>query len=257
MPQDNDSEPDDDMHPGFFTRLGRKMTVAAGHRKRSGHSPVPMASVDVHPKRPEDDGPDDYDTAYHSPGGPHLRWAGQESTEPDRSPSQNSNNPPRPPPHLQPSLGPEGGKRQFSFHNVFNRSRPGTATDDENRPISRGALSFVGGGRKANVTTEEERLGLVHGDSSKDRDASSHYSQVPEGRESDEWQITSGTSSSPEMLGASGDLGHGYSANRGKRDPFDDYDYDEYDVPPQVPRDDERGDERGGSSGRGGGGAFV
>lgn len=252
MPDDNDSQSDDEMHPGFFTRLGRKMTTAAGHRKRSGHSPVPMASVDVHPKQPGDDQPEHFDTAYHSPSGPHLRWAGQESTEPDRSSSRGSSIAPRPPPHIQPTAESEG-KRQFSFHNVFNRSRPGTAAtaDEEHRPISRGALSFVGGSRKANVTTEEERLGLVHGDSSKDM---SRYSQVPEGRESDEWQMTSGTSSSPEMLGASGDLGHGHSANRGKRDPFDDYDDDEYDMPPQVPGDDDRG---GASRGGSGSGAFV
>ncbi|KAM0721040.1 hypothetical protein Q7P37_003325 [Cladosporium fusiforme] len=248
VPQDDDSEPEDDMHPGFFARLGRRMTTAAGHRIRSGHSPVPMASVDVHPKGPHDDGAGDHDTAYHSPGGPHLRWAGQEPTEPDRTPSRaSSSNPPRPPLHVQPEAESDG-KRQFSFHNVFNRSRPGTAVDDEHRPISRGALSFVGGSRKANVTTEEERLGLVHGDSSKNV---SRYSQVPEGRESDEWQITSGASSSPEMVGASGDLGHGNSTNRGRRDPFDDYNDDEYDMPPQVPRDHERD----GSSGSGG--AFV
>lgn len=258
MPQDDDSEPDDDMHPGFFTRLGRRMTTAAGHRKRSGHSPVPMSSVDVHPKRQEDEGIDHYDTAYHSPSGPHIHWAGQEpSAEPDRTPSRGSSIAPRPPPHVQPSLEPDVNKRQFSFHNVFNRSRPGTAaTEEDHRPVSRGALSFVGGGgggsRKANVNTEEERLGLVHGDSSKDV---GRYSQVPEGRESDEWQVTSGASSSPDMLGGSGDLGHGYSANRGRRDPFDDYDDDEYDMTPRVPRDEED-DGRSGSRG-GGGGAFV
>lgn len=161
---------------------------------------------------------------------------------------------PKPPPHVRSgsNTGSEA-KRQFSFHNVFARSRPGTS-DEDNRPMSRGAMSFASGSRKANVITEEERLGLVHGDSSKNM---SRYSEVPEGRESDEWQVTSGaSSSSPEMLGASGDLGQGNStSSRGKRDPYDDGDYDDddrlYDMPLRNPRDSQ------GGRGSGGGSAFV
>ena len=278
---DNDSEPDEDMHPGFFGRLGRKMTTAAGHRKRSDHSPMPMASVNIHPKGPAgtrygDD--NDHDTSYHSPDQQnHLRWAGSPTSPDHRAPSASDSIsislPPRPPPHIQSgsTTGSSEAKRQFSFHNVFARSsRPGTGTGDEdNRPMSRGALSFASGSRKANVVTEEERLGLVHGDSSKNM---SRYSEVPEGRESDEWQVTSGaSSSSPEMLGASGDLGQGNtttttaaaaaaaSSSRGKRDPYDDGGYDDdddddglYDMPLRDPRDSQVG--RGGG---GGGSAFV
>lgn len=253
VPADDDSEPDEEMHPGFFTRLGRKMTTAAGHRKRSGGSPMPMDSVNVNPKRADNAGYGDDDISYHSPGQAHLRWAGAGSPEPDRNPSQASSLAPAPPPHFSPPLGSEA-KRQFSFHNVFNRSRPGTGTgDDENRPISRGALSFAGGSRRAGVTTEEERLGLVHGDSSNNM---SRYSEVPEGRESDEWQVTSGaSSSSPEMLGASGDLGNSNTSSRGKRDPYNDEDYDDddkmYDMPLRDPR------ESYGGRGSGGGSAFV
>lgn len=256
---DDDSEPEEDMHPGFFSRLGRKMTTAAGHRKRSeDHSPMPMASVNIHPKRRSSDYGDD-DTSYHSPDQPHLRWAGAASPDAERAPSQSGTLAPRPPPHIQSTSGSEA-KRQFSFHNVFNRSRPNTGEDD-NRPVSRGALSFVAGGsssqRKANAgATEEERLGLVHGDSPKNP---SRYSEVPEGRESDEWQVTSGASSSPEMVG-SGDLGQGHSSvARGKRDPYDDEAYDDdddrmYDLPLRDPRDSSYG---GGKSSGGGGGAFV
>lgn len=249
---DDDSEPEEEMHPGFFSRLGRKMTTAAGHRRRSDTSPMPMASVNISPKRNPGDYGDD-DTSYHSPDQPHLRWAGA-SPEPERNPSQGSSLAPAPPPHFSPPMPPSGSeaKRQFSFHNVFNRSRPGTGEDD-NRPISRGALSFASGSRRANVTTEEERLGLVHGDSSNNM---SRYSEVPEGRESDEWQVTSGaSSSSPEMLGASGDLGQGNTLSRGKRDPYDDEDYDDddklYDMPLRNPRDSH------GGRGSGGGSAFV
>lgn len=247
---DHDSEPDEDMHPGFFSRLGRKMTTAA-HRKRSDHSPMPMDSVNIHPKRSANADYGDDDTLYHSPNQPHLRWAG-ESPEPVRSPSQTSGLAPVPPPHFSPPMGSEA-KRQFSFHNVFTRSRPATG-DDDNRPMSRGALSFASGSRRANVTTEEERLGLVHGDSS--NNMTSKYSEVPEGRESDEWQVTSGaSSSSPEMLGGSGDLGHANTTSRGKRDPYDDEEYDDdeklYDMPLRDPRDSY------GGRGSGGGGAFV
>lgn len=252
---DDDSELDEEMHPGFFGRLGRKMTIAAGHRKRSDNSPMPMASVNISPKKTRDYGDDD--TSYHSPDQPHLRWAGA-SPEPSRSPSGASNLAPAPPPHFSPPIGPAPpeAKRQFSFHNVFNRSRPGTGEED-NRPISRGALSFASGSRRANVTTEEERLGLVHGDSSNNM---SRYSEVPEGRESDEWQVTSGaSSSSPEMLGASGDLGHGNTMSRGKRDPYDDDEYDDddklYDMPLRDPRDGYGGG--GNGRGSGGGSAFV
>jgi hypothetical protein len=248
---DDDSEPDEEMHPGFFTRLGRKMTTAAAHRKRSEGSPMPMASVNINPKRADNADYGDDDTSYHSPGQAHLRWAGAESPEPDRNPSQASSLAPAPPPHFSPPLGSEA-KRQFSFHNVFNRSRPGTG-EDENRPISRGALSFAGGSRRAGVTTEEERLGLVHGDSSNNM---SRYSEVPEGRDSDEWQVTSGaSSSSPEMLGASGDLGNSNASSRGKRDPYNDEEYDDddkmYDMPLRDPR------ESYGGRGSGGGSAFV
>jgi hypothetical protein len=262
---DNDSEPDEEMHPGFFGRLGRRMT-----RKRSDHDhdhdhdhdpmPMPMASVNVHPKGSENVTTyGDDDTSYHPPAPDHLRWAGS-STEPDRVPSAvpstSDSLAPRPPPHIRSgsNTGSEA-KRQFSFHNVFTRSRPGTS-DEDNRPMSRGALSFASGSRKANVITEEERLGLVHGDSSKNM---SRYSEVPEGRESDEWQVTSGaSSSSPEMLGASGDLGQGNmntTSSRGKRDPYDDgYDDDDdrlYDMPLRNPRDSQ------GGRGNGGGSAFV
>jgi hypothetical protein len=259
---DDDSEPDEEMHPGFFGRLGRKMTNAAGHRKRSDTSPMPMASVNIHPKRTADYGDDD--TSYHSPDQPHLRWAGA-SPEPDatRNPSQSSSLAPAPPPppHFSPPIGQEA-KRQFSFHNVFNRSRPGTgAGEDDNRPTSRGALSFASGSRRAHVTTEEERLGLVHGDSSNNMNmnmsSTSRYAEVPEGRESDEWQVTSGaSSSSPEMLGASGDLGYAGAASRGKRDPYDD-DYDDDDKLYDMPLRDPRESYGGGGRGSGGGSAFV
>ena len=71
-------------------------------------------------------------------------------------------------------------------------------------------------------------MGLVHGDSS----TLPKYSEVVEEepgdlRDSDEWQVTSGTSSSPHDV--AGDLG--MSSRDRRRDPYDDddlYDDDEF-----------------------------
>lgn len=267
---DDVSETESELHPGFFGRLGRKSTK--GRKARSGRSPVPLGSVNVHPDKAEEegehvyglppglqrqhDGADEHDdTSYHgASSGPHLQWAGDMTErERDRASSRGSSlAPPRPPPH---AIGPASGtaKRQFSFQNVFHRNKSSASNElaqEDLRPKSRGALSFVG---KNHTTTEEERLGLVHGDSSKKLPK---YDEVPEydehggRRSSDEWQVTSGTASSPEeILGASGDLGQG---GRGRRDPYDDYDDDLYDEPLRSPRGSS--EDRGGGSR---GAAFV
>lgn len=262
------SEPDSEVHPGFFGRIGRSFRSSKKKSNR-GHSPVPMDSVsadkvDEEPEHvyglPEslrkDEGGNYDDTAYRSPGpsgGPHIQWAGQGR---DRGDSQGSSLAPPVPPHSSSS-----NKRQFSFQGVFSRHRPSTSGGaDDDRPISRGALSFVSRGSHreyptgASGTTEEERLGLVHGDSHKNLPKFDENDE--DRRSSDEWQVTSGSAgSSPEQLGASGDLGH-----RRSRDPYADDDDDElYDEPLRSPamRDDDN-DGRGGSSHSGKGGrAFV
>ncbi|KAK4497685.1 hypothetical protein PRZ48_010338 [Zasmidium cellare] len=252
---DDVSEPDSEVHPGFFGRIGR--SIRSSGRQR-GHSPVPMDSVaadkeesDLHvyglpPGLQKSDAQYD-DTAYHSPGGPsgstHIHWAGQD-TDRERADSRGSSlAPPRPPPHGAPS----GAKRQFSFQNVFSRNKSNASTDDGHRPISRGAMSF--GSRRGsrdyptgNVTTEEERLGLVHGDSHK---ILPKFDEEAERESSDEWQVTSGSmSSSPEQLGASADLGQ----RRNRRDPYDDEEDDGlYDEPLRSPaREDDGGGSKGG-----------
>ncbi|KAF7190713.1 putative magnesium transporter NIPA4 [Pseudocercospora fuligena] len=257
---DQVSEPDSEVHPGFFGRIGRNFT----QRRQRGHSPVPLDSVQADNSDAEahvyglPEGlrrhDDEYsDTAYKSPvasasGSQHIHWAGGER---DRADSQSSSlAPPRPPPH-----GAGGTRRQFSFQNVtnvFSRNKSDAGSADGSRPISRGALSFAS--RRSskeyptgNNTTEEERLGLVHGDSHKVLPTYAEERESPE-RDSDEWQVTSGTSSSPEQIGMStGDLG---APGRRRRDD-DDYDDDLYDEPIHSPRD-------GSASGSGRGGrAFV
>ena len=97
-----------------------------------------------------------------------------------------------------------GAKRTFSFQNVFHRKH--SDTTDDNRPTSRGALSFISGSSRdhsypgTSGATEEERAGLVHGESANILPGYSQVTQEParipeEERDSDEWQVTSGTSS--------------------------------------------------------------
>nr|POE93369.1 magnesium transporter nipa3 [Quercus suber] len=254
---DEVSEPDSEVHPGFFGRIGRKTMTSMGSQsnRRTGHSPVPLADREA---MKTSDGPenpatehvyglpsglqrhgDHEDTSYRGATGlpppGHVQWASNDGTnERERASSQASSlMPPRPPPH---DSNAAGNRRQFSFQNVFGSRRRTMESDD--RPISRGALSFVS--RHSNreypagrATTEEERLGLVHGDTSKaNLPAYNEAEEDAAGHDSDEWQVTSGTSSSPEMLGVSGDLG-----KQRRRDPYDDSndDRDLYDEPLQTP----------------------
>jgi hypothetical protein len=293
------SEADSEVHPGFFGRIGRNFTQRRqrAHSQR-GHSPVPMGSImtdksevathvyDLPDDSPRDPTAHDGDPSYHAPGTrappgtahSHVQWAGGDNRS--RADSQSSSlAPPRPPPHTSSSgstTPATSTRRQFSFQNVFSRSKSDdSAADGSNaagvagalpspasRPISRGALSFHSQRAPSreyptgSTATEEERLGLVHGDSQK------HLSKFDEddedGRESGEWQVTSGSSSSPVVVsrnpdddgaGTSGRASRGgRSGGAGSYDDDDDND-DLYDA--HVPR--RPGD---GGSGRGGR-AFV
>jgi len=261
---DEISEPDSEVHPGFFGRIGRKSHTTAGGQseRRARHSPVPLSnvrpstSVEDHESQPREHvyglpaglqkSPEDHgqDTSYKgaaSTGGPHIHFAGDGASDArERASSRGSSlAPPRPPPHTH------GNRRQFSFQNVFHRRRDGeeNAGGDDARPVSRGALSFAS--RTSNReyptaadTTEEERLGLVQGDSSKSLPKYSELSEDdPDARDSDEWQVTSGHSSSPEQVGVrlvgGGDLGR-----RGVRDNneyADNDDDDLYNEPLRIP----------------------
>ena len=273
---DDVSEADSEVHPGFFGRIGRKSHTMGGSqsKRRTGRSPVPLTEV-TSPNKMDPEGPREHafglppslqkphdgdhyeDTSYKGSGtggSTHIHFAGDVQDVRDRSASSGSSlAPPRPPPHVS---GTGGTKRQFSFQNVFHRKRADSS--EEGRPVSRGALSFTSRtssrgdhsypGTGGDGATEEERLGLVHGDSSKVLPKYTELIEEPEQEgDSDEWQVTSGTSSSPEQLGASGDLGR-----QRRRDAYDDDDDELYDEPLQSPA--AKGYEpRGG----GGGGAFV
>lgn len=77
----------------------------------------------------------------------------------------------RPKSSLAPSPQAHGAKRQFSFQNVFHRHKNDTSTESSHavRPSSRLGIGSRQGSRdktsKTKSATEEERLGLVKGDS--------------------------------------------------------------------------------------------
>lgn len=179
---------------------------------------------------------------------------------------------------------PAHAKRQFSFQNVFHRhhSKDGKQQHDSSQsPISPGAMSFTDevkrptsrlgiGSRgsskdKLKVATEEERLGLVKGDSS-------NKLPLPEYDEHDEdWELES---KPRELETEVTPLGHETSRTPLIRDDDDEDDADDGDGPPlpaknsprMAPRSEgqrkdweaERGGRAGGSKGSGGGGpAFI
>jgi hypothetical protein len=176
---DEQHNSDEDVHPGFMDHFRRKRVSKPLPRTPTGER-VPMSPIKVAPNvseaadssdtqlqhvygLPSDLQRDQYvDTSYNSPASPHIQWLSG-----DRPPSRATNTLSPPPP-----VPPHNTKRQFSFQNVFRR--PGSAGGEREstpRPVSRGGLSFVG--RKhsgpqqsGDSTTEEERLGLVKGDSS-------------------------------------------------------------------------------------------
>ncbi len=279
---DTVSEPDSEVHPGFFGRIGRmsrRATPGSEQRRYSkGHSPVALREVD--PDTGDSGGPHVYglphdlqrprdgsETEYKGAASTHIHFAGDLPDPRDRATSQTSSlAPPRPPPHVS---GPASGtRRQFSFQNVFHRKRSDAASDG--RPTSRGALSFISGhsgsnaqhsypGTSGDGATEEERLGLVHGDSTnklpKYAEAVSEEPAAEAEHDSDEWQVTSGTSSSsPHDVEA--DLGR----QRRTRDPYDYYDDDDDELhdEPLSPPPEQRQPGSGWSGGSGGAsGAFV
>ena len=126
--------------------------------------------------RPQTDGARDTSTADSlHPSSAQLARPSAWSDDPRntlRTPGSGSDVGPTPPPH--------SAKRQFSFQNVFGRhrrdSRPEASSEQSARPISAsGARRSIGsrsGSRGAGIpgilktATEEERLGLVKGDSS-------------------------------------------------------------------------------------------
>ncbi len=125
------------------------------------------------------DGAGDVDTEYHGKNTKHITL----SEEIRPVPSRGSSLAPTPPPHA---------KRQFSFTNVFNRHKhsPPSSSDTPHRPLSRLGISSRQSSKEHShpglkTATEEERLGLVKGDST-------NVLALPdytESSEEDDWQL--------------------------------------------------------------------
>ncbi|KAJ9623962.1 hypothetical protein H2203_005409 [Taxawa tesnikishii (nom. ined.)] len=173
------------------------------------------------------------DTAYHGSGGerPAIHWTqsvDERDKERERAGSRGSSLvPPRPPPH-----GHGSAKRAFSFQNVFHRQRSDASESSATNNNNQQALGWNSSDRCAATSTEEERLGLVKGDSnlpgssldlgSRENERGA-YGGIPEYYpEDDDWQITSGRSESPENISA-----RNYARGGRTRGTRDDYDSDD------------------------------
>ncbi|KAI8938893.1 hypothetical protein NX059_004751 [Plenodomus lindquistii] len=168
FPTDESDDDNDNFHPGFFQRLRSrgKSTSSRG----SGHAPgTPGVGMKTLPPIPTDGASDresdsksykqiiSQDTSY-KPLDSHIQFDLPEpihSQERQASPAS-SLHPPKPPPHM--------AKRQFSFQNVFSRNRSESTGESSRRPTSSRHSHRASRDSKA-VATEEERLGLVKGDS--------------------------------------------------------------------------------------------
>ncbi|KAF2011839.1 DUF803-domain-containing protein [Aaosphaeria arxii CBS 175.79] len=165
FPPEDESDDDTSYHPGFFQRLRSRGKSTSSTRPPTGVglSSLPPVPTDGASERSgshisrKDFG---QDTAYH----PHdntIQFAPMPSSHHDeeRHNSGDSLHPPRPPPHT--------AKRQFSFQNVFSRHRSeSTGSGPEKmRPTSRSSRKSSRDHHHQGAGTEEERLGLVTGDS--------------------------------------------------------------------------------------------
>ncbi|KAL8918594.1 MAG: hypothetical protein Q9172_005348 [Xanthocarpia lactea] len=184
FPNDDDirSNPDDDeeqqrVDAGFMNSLKRRAQSSLHPGQwRHGSSdtpspmyPVPLTEVNFLPYKavdhplhpPQADGSADT-TPGHPQGVENPRTTSDGALRHQaRPPQSQSTLAPIPPPHST--------KRQFSFQNAFKRrkSEARPESSDSIRPVSRSGLASRSGNRDplTKSATEEERLGLVKGDS--------------------------------------------------------------------------------------------
>jgi hypothetical protein len=203
----DDAETDNGMHPGFWSHFKRKPVSAASAPPdvpsvqmntfkslppppnpstptspspspgRFGH---PSSLRHVHPSH-DDEAYFDQDTSYQGASGSpsqHITWSPQSAAASASAPAL-AHGGVSPPGSPRASRARDSSKRQFSFQNVFrNRSRsreaplPPTPEVPSRSPLARSGLSFsrrtVSSHASGVGGTEEERLGLVRGDSGTD-----------------------------------------------------------------------------------------
>jgi drug/metabolite transporter (DMT)-like permease len=156
FPGDDSDDDNSSFHPGFFERLRSrgKSTSSRTSSHAVGMTPLPPVPSDGASDRVDAMSNKEIygygmqeDTAY-KPHDAHIQFADL----PDEH-----HLPPRPPPHM--------AKRQFSFQNVFHRNRSESMGEGSGskRPVSRNSRKSSRDDKAPD--TEEERLGLVKGDS--------------------------------------------------------------------------------------------
>ncbi len=243
FPTDDSDDDNDSFHPGFFQRLRSRGKSTSS--RDSSHTPVTSGmGMQTLPSIPQADGSSDresdtgsykqaltQDTSY-KPLDTHIQFASL--PDPHRHGRQESDDslaPPRPPAHI--------AKRQFSFQNVFSRHRAESTGEASNskRPTSKHSRKSSREGKGAATATEEERLGLVKGDSTNLLPIASHGSDElvgPPGY-SDDWDTP--RSSSP-----------GYSPERPQvKPPIRRIDTDGSELSPRDPKEFEKGPGSGGA----------
>ncbi|KAF2853828.1 DUF803-domain-containing protein [Plenodomus tracheiphilus IPT5] len=169
FPTYESDDDNDSFHPGFFQRLRSrgKSTSSRGSAHAPGTHGVGMKTLPPIPTDGASDRESDsqsfkqnmvQDTSYKPIIDSHIQFDLPEPAhqqERQASPAS-SLHPPKPPVHM--------AKRQFSFQNVFSRNRSDSTGEGSRRPTSSRHSHRASRDSKA-VATEEERLGLVKGDS--------------------------------------------------------------------------------------------
>ncbi|KAI4123508.1 MAG: hypothetical protein LQ338_005232 [Usnochroma carphineum] len=179
--RDRDDEEQQKFDGGFMNSLRRRAqnSLLPGQNKNLGARtpdtqspmyPVPLTEITAPPYKgaahspypPQADGSTDTSHVFGLP--PGLGSPRQDAALRFAAPSHHQSQgtlAPTPPPH--------SAKRQFSFQNVFHRRKSDARPDssESTRPISRSGLGSRPGtrGLMGKTATEEERLGLVKGDS--------------------------------------------------------------------------------------------
>ncbi|KAL8649689.1 MAG: hypothetical protein Q9226_005472 [Calogaya cf. arnoldii] len=196
--RDSRGNPDDDeeqqrVDAGFMNSLKRRAQSSLHPGQwRNGSSdaqspmdPVPLTEVDVLPYKGVDyslptDGSADATHVFGLPQGLNSPRTTFDDARRRLAPPLHHQSPsslaPTPPPH--------SAKRQFSFQNAFRRRKSDAQPEsiDPVRPVSRSGINSRSGNKdpRTKSATEEERLGLVKGDST--------HSVPPPDYDDGEWQ---------------------------------------------------------------------
>jgi hypothetical protein len=167
FPGDDSDDDNASFHPGFFERLRSRGKSNASRTSSSGVGMTPLPPIPTDGASDHVDPIFDKDTSY-KPHDAHIQFAELPPVH-----SDDTLYPPKPPPHQ--------AKRQFSFNNVFHRNRGDSeaSASGSKRPVSRNSRKSSRDGTKAAPGTEEERLGLVKGDSN-------HLMRIQSSESSDE-----------------------------------------------------------------------